>query len=163
MSVEERKHVRARLIRRRELSDDGCWIWLGSQTTQGYGSIWFQGGMRRVHRVAYEAWIGPIPEGLVLDHLCRVKICFNPEHLEPVTIRENTTRGDLATGQRNNNGRKTHCPRGHAYEGDNLYLNPNGARACRECQRIWWKEHPEASTLYSRQRRARLKAEAAAS
>lgn len=71
-----------------------CWLWQGQQNRNGYGRIKIQGRWLMVHRVSYELHIGPIPEGLVLDHLCRNRLCCNPQHLEAVTVRENTLRGE---------------------------------------------------------------------
>lgn len=81
------------------------------------------------HRVAYEEIMGPVPEGLELDHLCRTRSCVNPSHLEPVTHRENMNRGDVATR------RKTHCPKGHPYDEENTGIY-NGYRNCRACARL---------------------------
>lgn len=82
---------------------DGCWLWQGPRVHNGYGIISIQGsGVKttiRAHRYAYEALVGPIPEGLQLDHLCRVRRCVNPAHLEPVTARENVRRGVRARVQ----------------------------------------------------------------
>jgi hypothetical protein len=75
--------------------DDGCWMWTGT-LNKGYGMFSFGGKTRRAHRFAYEALVGPIPEGLALDHLCRNPACVNPAHLEPVTWRENVYRGAQA-------------------------------------------------------------------
>jgi len=105
--------------------------------TKRYGriTVWEDGRRRyvRAHRYSYEAFVGPIPEGLTLDHLCRVRNCVNPEHLEPVSLKENLLRGDSSPAH---NARKTHCMRGHALSGDNLYINPGtGYRACRTCLR----------------------------
>ena len=120
--------------------DDGCWEWTSSTTHDGYGR--FRVGSRRddtekvvsAHRWSYEKLIGPIPIPLSLDHLCRNRACVYPAHLEAVTIRENILRGNgLAACQ----ARRTHCPYGHPYSGDNLYLKRNGARQCREC----WKRY----------------------
>lgn len=69
-----------------------CWMWLGSRQGKGYGSIKYQGRIRQAHAVSYEVFVGPIPDGMQLDHLCAVKHCINPKHLEPVTGRENTRR-----------------------------------------------------------------------
>ena len=73
--------------------DTDCWLWQGELNRNGYGRVWVQGKRLMAHRVIYEAIIGPIPEGMVLDHLCRNRACCNPQHLEPVTVRENTHRG----------------------------------------------------------------------
>src|SRR5688572_16860021 len=72
----------------------GCWLWTASRILSGYGQVRFEGKNQRAHRVAYALVKGPIPEGLVLDHLCRVKHCVNPDHLEAVTQAENLRRGD---------------------------------------------------------------------
>jgi hypothetical protein len=85
---------RIRIVKRITVDDrTGCWLWDGYISTTGYGSIKFQGRIGSVHRLSYESFVGPIPEGLQIDHLCRVRACCNPEHLEPVTSRENTIRG----------------------------------------------------------------------
>ena len=113
----------------------GCWEWGGARSKAGYGQI--RSGGRGVllyaHRVAYELARGPIPPGLVIDHLCRNRGCVNPDHLEVVTNGENLLRGDTFAAE---NARKTHCPYGHPYQGDNLYLTPkHGHRQCRICTR----------------------------
>ena len=105
----------------------GCWIWQATTTPNGYGQFRVDGRMVYAHRFAYELLVGPIPEGLELDHLCRVRNCVNPAHMEPVTHAENMRRGAHAL--------KTHCPREHPYAGGNLYVAPDGKRRCRACQR----------------------------
>lgn len=107
----------------------GCWNFVGKVNYKGYGQIHFgagRSGAKFAHRVYYERAKGPIPEGLQLDHLCRNRQCVNPDHLEPVTLKQNQERGSWAT--------KTHCPQGHPYEGDNLVVW-KGRRQCRECGR----------------------------
>jgi hypothetical protein len=115
------------------VDENGCWIWQKAKTTKGYGYKYRDGRMVVAHRWMYELSVGPIPEGLQLDHLCRVHACINPAHLEPVTPRENNRRG---IGRAAANARKTHCIRGHAFDEENTYLLPSGrGRACRECKR----------------------------
>lgn len=80
--------------------ESGCWIWTGELNRNGYGRVWRLGRRVMAHRAMYELLVGPIPEGLVLDHLCRVRCCVNPKHLEPVTVRENTIRGEAALFRR---------------------------------------------------------------
>ena len=116
---------------------DGCWIWMASRDSLGYGQI-NKGrhgeGVIRAHRVAYELLVGPIPEGLELDHLCRVRACLNPTHLEPVTHRENVLRGTSPVARL---ARQTHCIHGHPLSGANLYLRPDtGARQCKACHHL---------------------------
>lgn len=115
-------------------ADSGCWLWVARMNRNGYGSYMHPESQRTVvaHRYAYEVVVGPIPEGLQLDHLCRVRNCVNPAHLEPVTQRENLLRGDTLTAKA---ASATHCPAGHEYAGANLYINPEGHRLCRECHR----------------------------
>lgn len=110
-----------------------CWEWTGTIGVYGYGKIYIEGKHKRAHRAVYESLVGEIPKGLVLDHLCRNRSCVNPDHLEPVTSKENLLRGDTLASQ---NSTKTHCLRGHIFDDKNTYYkkNGNGGRACRECQ-----------------------------
>ena len=78
------------------LQDNGCHVWTGPADRFGYGLIWIDGQLRAAHRVSYEHFVGPIPNGLEIDHLCRVPACVNPKHLEPVTHQENVLRGFAA-------------------------------------------------------------------
>jgi hypothetical protein len=71
----------------------GCWFWLGWDSGNGYGKVWWEGRGEMAHRIVYRLLVGYIPEGHVLDHLCRMRLCCNPHHLEPVTVAENTQRG----------------------------------------------------------------------
>ncbi len=109
---------------------DDCWLWTAGKSANGYGK--FKAGPKQVsaHRYAYEQCIGPIPSGLQIDHLCRVRHCVNPVHLEPVTCRENIHRGISFSAQ---NAVKTHCPRGHEYTEDNIYRGTKGDRRCKTC------------------------------
>lgn len=125
----------SRIRTRVDMSDpNACWIWPGAKTAGGYGQMRGGPGVKvYTHRAAYEALIGPIPEGLVLDHLCRNRACCNPAHLEPVTDAVNLERGI-------GHGSETHCPHGHPYGGDNLIVRKNGSRACRSCERRYNRE-----------------------
>lgn len=107
-----------------------CWIWMGALHHAGYGHVTRRGGARRVHRYVYEMLVGEIPRGLVLDHLCRTRACCNPAHLEPVTQAENLRRGAQDYAGR------THCKHGHEFTAENTNITPQGARQCRECNRI---------------------------
>jgi HNH endonuclease len=109
--------------------EDECWTWEGA-LNKAYGYFWSGGRMRGAHRVAHELFIGPIPSGLDVDHLCRNRRCVSPAHLEAVTHVENLHRGDTVTAR---HAAVTHCPVGHPYSGDNLYVHPNGGRRCRAC------------------------------
>jgi hypothetical protein len=113
----------------------GCWLWLGPLNNAGYGTVRREGRKLLAHRVVYELLVGPIPEGLQSDHLCRVRRCVNPAHIEPVTPGENTRRAPWTAidWQR----AKTHCPHGHAYTPENIRTIPSrpGARYCRACER----------------------------
>lgn len=103
----------------------GCWLWTRT-LDEGYGSYNLNGVKHKAHRYAYEAVVGPIPDGLFLDHLCRVRNCVNPMHLEPVTHKVNMERGLTAT--------KTRCKYGHDFTEANTYLY-EGRRYCRTCAR----------------------------
>lgn len=123
----------ARLMRLiRVNTDTGCWEWRGRLNSNGYA--WAQRGPgyspRVVHRILWEhTHNGPVPAGMQLDHLCRVRNCVNPEHFEVVTPSENTKRQDHA------NRRKTHCKKGHEYTDDNTRVTKDGKRVCRACDR----------------------------
>jgi len=109
--------------------DDGCWLWRSASNGR-YGVFWLGGRNVSAHRLAYEWLWGKIPSELQIDHLCRNRLCVNPLHLEAVTSPVNVRRGIRPAQMR----AITHCPQGHPYSGDNLYIRPgNGYRQCREC------------------------------
>lgn len=122
-----KKNTFADIFATRVQKTDTCWLWTGGKNTSGYGQCSVGRGTQVAHRIVYEALVGPIPNGLTLDHLCRVRHCVNPAHMEPVTKGENTRRGKAA---------KTHCNRGHPLSGDNLVPLISGYRACKECARL---------------------------
>jgi hypothetical protein len=110
----------------------GCWNWTAT-LDRGYGIVGFGRKLFRMHRVAYERAIGPIPPKYQIDHLCWNRRCCNPDHLEAVTARENNMRSNSIASIA---AKKTHCPKGHPYSGENLYTTPSGDRRCRECARV---------------------------
>lgn len=118
----------------REDKVSGCWHWIGAQKGNGYGNSWLNGRNQPAHRVIYQLIKGEIPDGMDLDHLCRNRICVNPNHLEPVTRSVNLSRGlsgeNLASIARS----MTHCKRGHEFTEENTRLY-RGKRCCRACAR----------------------------
>lgn len=115
--------------------DGVCWRWTGTLTRTGYGQINWRGKTRRVHQVVWELLIGPLPEGLEPDHLCRVRECANPDCIEWVTPEENKRRSHYARGTANFNGAKTHCPQGHEYGPENTRRDKKNRRYCLTCLR----------------------------
>ena len=107
---------------------DGCWLWTGHVGPHGYARF---DGVAWAHRWSYEHFVGPIPVGLEIDHLCRNRSCVNPDHLEPVTRRENLLRGDTFASR---NAAKTHCIHGHEFTPANTYVAAGGGRYCRTCR-----------------------------
>lgn len=124
MTIEER------LLSKIQIDNKDCWVWTGSvfkQKYSTYSQIRIKNKCRKAHQVSYEVFIGPIPQGRELDHLCKNKLCINPAHLEPVTHFENMERGYWTT--------KDECIHGHSYGGGNTYLNTRGHRECRTCRK----------------------------
>jgi len=109
----------------------GCWLWTDAKSSTGYTHVYFQGKRRLSHRLIYEFLVGPIPQGLDLDHLCRVRHCVNPDHLEPVTRRENLRRGLRGVLL------PLDCPQGHEFTTENTTPSTRGqGRKCRMCSRL---------------------------
>lgn len=116
---------------------DECWEWTASRGPKGYGKANYQGEWYSPHRFSYELHVGPIPDGLTIDHLCRNKGCVNPAHLEAVTNLENRRRAAAL---------QTHCRKGHEFTPENTARHSvTNARVCRECQRTagreWARRH----------------------
>lgn len=129
-----------RLMSNIDMAGD-CWIWKRSLTDDGYGQISVMRGMIGCHRVSYHLFVGEVPDGLELDHLCRVRACCNPWHLEPVTGDENYRRGIAAVVAGSHQRSKTHCLKGHPYDEANTYVHPvTGHRWCRACRALRMRE-----------------------
>lgn len=117
---------------------DGCLEWQGYRQALGYGRFRVAGQKVLAHRFAYELLVGPIPEGLSLDHLCRNPSCVNPMHLEPVTHQVNCLRGVSPFAD---NARKSACAKGHIYDEANTYVDTLGRRVCRVCRSEWQRKY----------------------
>ncbi|MGI9492326.1 MAG: HNH endonuclease signature motif containing protein [Geminicoccaceae bacterium] len=113
--------------------NSGCWLWIGNCNQHGYGAIKVNGKNHKAHRISYQIFKGEIARGLHIDHLCSVRCCVNPDHLESVTVSENRRRTIERGLARFANADKTHCKRGHPLSGHNLRVYPDGSRQCRIC------------------------------
>lgn len=132
MGLDKMRTVEQRFTAKVNVDDNGCWMWTGATRRKGYGAFWTPAGITSSHRWSYEHWVAPIPDGLQIDHLCRVPACVNPAHLEPVTPGENTRRGEPH--------QRTHCPHGHAFTAANTYIQYDAkpgwrGRQCWTCRR----------------------------
>ena len=130
LTAAERETVPAKILDRIDFAGaGGCWLWSFPLNANGYGvtPLWHGRTSRLAHRALWEALVGPIPEGMVLDHLCLVRNCLNPDHLDPVTQAENARRVKVKL--------VTQCRRGHEYTAANTYARPDGYRECQQCRR----------------------------
>ena len=125
-----------------------CWIWTGAINLGGYGKTQINGRTCGAHRVVYELHVGPIAAGLTLDHLCRVRRCVNPAHLEPVSMRENLHRGNTVNAA---NAVKVTCKRGHPFDSENTYTFGRAYRQCRECARMHARNYQARRRLMKRE------------
>lgn len=131
----EHRPVADRFWEKVQVDSSGCWNWIGCRMDSGrtYGQLKVNRRLIYAHRFSYELHKGPIPDGLFLDHLCRTPSCVNPDHLEPVTNRENCLRGECPTVLIHRSGK---CRRGHEMSGENVGYSRDGAhRRCRTCSR----------------------------
>jgi hypothetical protein len=121
-----------------ESSPKNCWLWVGCKTHDGY-PIWGTTNNKKIyaHRFIYEQEVGPIPINHTLDHVCRVRNCVNPAHMDPCTLQENISRGNY-----NWAGKLTHCKKGHKFTPENTYFSPTkgrtkkGGRVCKTCAKL---------------------------
>lgn len=129
----------------------GCWLWLLSTNSHGYGKIKHLGKSAGAYRLSYELLVGPIASGYEIDHLCRTRSCVNPDHMEAVSRRTNTLRGISPAAQ---HARKTHCIHGHEFTEENTIREGTG-RHCRECMREthrrFRQRHAERLRVYHRE------------
>lgn len=130
-------HVQRRAVERRFLGriqpniKTRCWYWLGAPSKAGYGLMSVANQTLYAHRISHELYKGPIDPGLEVDHLCRVRHCVNPAHLEAVTPRVNNLRSQSPAAR---NAKVTHCPYGHAYDAANTGIGEHGTRKCKACK-----------------------------
>ena len=114
-----------------QVTEQDCWAWTAFRARNGYGQYTVNARRNQAHRVAYSVLVGPIPDGLHIDHLCRVRECVNPAHLEAVTQQENNRRAGGPEGYR-----QAVCRRGHRFSDEDAYIDPRGRRQCGACRKI---------------------------
>lgn len=125
-SDEDLKRLKERFLAKTNKTD-GCWLWVGATGSNGYGQMQFGPRKQQAHRISYQLFVGPIPENLTLDHICRIRNCVNPYHVRPMTMIENSRIGNRFTA-------RPKCHKGHAYTPENTKLY-RGYRVCRRCKR----------------------------
>lgn len=135
--------IKERIESRYEITEDYCWEWTGWRFPYGYGGISIRSQMQGAHRVYYQIINGFIDDDLVIDHLCENPPCINPDHLEPITLGENTLRGRSMTAE---NKRKTHCLEGHEFTPENTTMRGT-SRICRACNRVRCVRRDKERTL----------------
>jgi hypothetical protein len=126
--------AKARFNAKVETGTGGCELWIGQKTHRGYGRFWLNGRMEYAHRVALALDGRTVPDGMVVDHLCRTRDCVNPAHLEIVKQQENVRRGLSAAARTLRAQQTTHCKNGHPWSDENTRLS-GGQRVCRACDR----------------------------
>ena len=132
--------------------NSGCILWIGALSS-GYGCVGYQGRIQKAHVIAYELTKGPVPKNLELDHLCRVRCCVNPDHLEPVTRQINILRGTVIAATKARCAAQTHCKRGHEFTLENTYITKNGRRSCRTCHAAWQRTYSTRAVMPTAQHR----------
>jgi hypothetical protein len=135
--------IKKRLLLKVEVDTSGCWLWTGHKKPNGYGQITINYKTLSTHRLSYELFKGPIPEGMYICHSCDVKACINPDHLWTGTHQDNMNDMTKKNRSKNQNMGKTHCIRGHAYTPKNTQLQNQGRRYCKTCKKIKNKERYE--------------------
>ncbi len=120
------------------INTQDCWLYAGAINSDGYGIVFDGKKQLRAHRVMYEHLNGEIPDGMYSDHLCRVRACINPIHIELVDNITNIMRGDAPSAQ---NARKTHCNKGHEFTKETMHVRKNGWRICKECHATWMRAY----------------------
>jgi hypothetical protein len=130
---QQESYIKSRVI----VDSNGCWVWQRCIDNNGYAMASVGGATCRIHRLSYELFVGQIPKGMHIDHLCRVRGCVNPQHLEVVTPRENILRGVGISAQ---HAAQTECKNGHPFTEDNLVNTSSGKRRCKACSRVYCQE-----------------------
>jgi len=138
MICSDRERIEANCVHE---PNSGCWLWTACVSDNGYGKTTHRGRQQYAHRASYMEHVGEIPDGLVLDHLCRTRCCVNPAHLEAVTQRVNLLRGETTSSR---HAAKTHCPQGHSYQEHGYVSGATTSRRCRACSKA--KPHRRKTT-----------------